>query len=142
MWEKICIFAFLSSLSFWDVRYRRVPAVWMILGSVVVCGYAGYGIRNGEFMWIDCITGVLPGIGILVTARITGKVGIADGWLLLLIGLVWGWRQCVIVLMASLFMISAAAIVLLLMRRVKRDSALPYIPFLAIAVCVGIGAGI
>ena len=74
--------------------------------------------------------GMLPGIVLLLVAVATKKAGWADGVVLLLLGLLWGARECTVSFALSLFAISIVSLILLALRKVDRNARLPYLPFL------------
>lgn len=85
---------------------------------------------------LECIIGLMPGLIFLLFAWLTKKVGYGDGWLLLILGFVLGYYQCVTILMISLLLASITAIILLVFYHVKRNTKLPFIPFLTAAICI------
>lgn len=139
MGEALFIFVFLMMMSICDIRSRRVPLPWLTAASFVVCVYTGIRFFSGEVMNWTYAAGLLPGVFFLLAAWGTGKIGYGDGWILLLLGLMVGYRQCIAVFLLSLLLISGISIILLAAGRVKRNSRLPYIPFLAAAFLMGNG---
>ena len=125
MWNILLVTGWLIM----DVRTRRVP-VWMLaLGGVlaawaVFCQYGGYP---------EVLKGCLPGLLLVAVAFATKKAGYGDGIVLCCLGVVLGGERSLLLFGISLFLISLCALILLALRRVKRNTGLPFLPFLAVA---------
>ena len=76
---------------------------------------------------------LLPGILLWAAGRLTGKIGEADGMVLMIMGMAVPAAQCLETAALSLFLIGLAALVFMVFRFAKRGTRLPYIPFLTIA---------
>lgn len=76
---------------------------------------------------------MLPGILLLVFAIATQKAGYGDGIVLLLLGMVAGGGKAWLLLGVSLFFVSAASVVLLVLRKAGRNMTIPYLPFLTVS---------
>lgn len=134
-------FLWLLVLSFYDIRYKRVP-VWMVmLGGAAMAGIGIYRGVCGETKPADLLTGILPGMALLLLALGTRKAGWADGVILMLLGSVMGFRQCILIVMFSLLLISALSAVLLVLKKADKATVIPYVPFLSIGfvLCVMLG---
>lgn len=129
---KGIFFLYLLGLSLWDVKERRVPVILLVLGSIAAGSVVAYGMATGRIRGVELILGAIPGLSLLLTAWLTGKAGYADGIVLLCCGIVWGYREALLILCLSLVLISFVSIALLLLHKVKRQSRIPYIPFLAV----------
>lgn len=84
------------------------------------------GVRRGA----ELILGLLPGMVLLLMTVTAKKAGPADGTVLLLLGLSLDYRDCAASFVLSLFIMSLVSLLLLALHRVKRNSKLPYLPFL------------
>lgn len=130
MWSFVFLALWLGALSVVDLRWKRVP-MWLLAAGgalmtmVSVVGHAE-GVRRGpEMIW-----GLLPGTVLLLVALTTKKAGVADGVVLLLLGLWLDYRECAASFVLSLFIMSLVSLLLLVLHKVKRNSKLPYLPFL------------
>lgn len=133
MAETILTECWLLAASILDIRSRRIPVWMLVLGGTaavltVVC--------RCEFTLTECmemIKGCIPGVILLITAAVTGKAGTADGIVLIILGICTGGKICLAVFMLSLLLISLFSGILLALRRVGRNTRLPYLPFLSAA---------
>lgn len=133
MAESLLTGCWLLAASTLDIRSRRVP-VWML---VLAGAFAGLTVvhRCGFTLaeWVEMVKGCVPGAILLILAAVTGKAGAADGIVLSFLGICMGGKVCLAVFMLSLLLISIFSGVLLVLRRVGRNTRLPYLPFLSAA---------
>lgn len=134
MIEAIVLF-YLFVLSFFDIREKKVPA-WMIIAGVT--GAMVFFVSKERLEGADLIgisisffENIVPGFFFLAAAVVTGKVGIADGMLLTAMGLVLGARNVLFACCIGLWILAVCSGILLMQHRIKRDTKLPCIPFLA-----------
>ncbi|MCM1057030.1 MAG: hypothetical protein NC517_05420 [Firmicutes bacterium] len=132
MWKEILTAIWLVPVSIMDARCKRVP-VWILwLGGAAAAGMLLYEGINGRLNgWQEC-RALLPGAILLAVAYVTGKAGMADGVILMLLGIFMGYEGCVAASLGGLFLIALFAGVLLALRRVKKDTRIPFVPFLAV----------
>lgn len=131
--ERMVILLFLGILSVRDCRERRVPVVWLIAGAVLLFGMGIGRCVQEELAWQEMILGSVPGILLLLIARLSGKAGYADGILLMELGACLGWRESIWLSCFSLLLLSVFSMILLCLRKAKKNTEIPYIPFLTIA---------
>lgn len=122
----------LLGLSGYDIRYKRVPVWLVLLGGVAAAG-------SGIFQWVclegspaDFFMGMIPGAVLLLLALGTQKAGWADGVVLMFLGSVLGFRQCILAVMFSFILISVVSAVLMILKKVDKGTAVAYVPFLTI----------
>lgn len=144
MWREAMMAAWLLPMSVMDVKSRRVPAWMLWIGAVAAVGTLLYEmISKGMTGWQVC-RGLLPGLVMLAVAFATGKAGMADGIIILLLGIFAGYEVCVAASLGGLFLLAFFSGILLVLRKVKRDTRIPFVPFLTVgwllAVC-GKGMG-
>ncbi len=138
MWKTVGLGVYLAILSIYDIRTRRIPVIWLVAGgAAAVCtlGYLCFSQGALEFM-SEGLKSLWPGLLMLVIARVSGKTGYGDGCVLLVTGGILGSAKSTAVFMMSLLFAAVAAAILLMWRRVGRNYKLPFVPFLAISVCL------
>lgn len=134
MWKLWGLTIYLTILSIYDIRERKIPVSLLLSGGTVVAVYVVYGLLSGGNSLDKFLIALIPGIILLAAAVLTGKVGSADGLLLMMVGPVMGFRQCASVFCISLFLTAIVSAVLLVLHRVDCSTELPYVPFLAVTV--------
>ena len=136
MWVEICLFFFLAVCAVFDGIHKKIPlaAVWLGMLAAVCLRVGGV---MGDVSLSSIVLSLLPGAIFFVLAFVTReKVGYGDGWVLLMIGLFLDPFRCFFVLLAGLFMESAAALILLVLRKIRRDKEIPFCPFLLLGMGV------
>ncbi len=124
-----------------DIKRRTLSNKGLLIGmGAIVLLFAANGLCSGmvaEIMLLQDgvpwqnIWGVLPGVGILVLSlMLKGSIGKGDGYLLCISGLALGLKQNLSILFYGLFLAGGTAAVLLGLGKVKRDTKLPFVPFL------------
>lgn len=136
MWKVGIVFTYLFVLSICDIKECRVPVLLLAAGSVFAGTVVIYELFTGHISWLQPLLGSLPGVFLLLVAWFSKKAGYADGIVLLCLGILYGYREGLLVLCVSLLLISLASVVLLMLRRVKRHTRIPYIPFLTVGFAV------
>ncbi len=101
-------------------------------GLTVVCT-CGFTLAE----CVEMVKGCVPGTILLFMAAATGKAGAADGIVLIFLGICTGGKICLAIFMLSLLLISIFSGILLVLRRVGRNTRLPYLPFLSAAWLLG-----
>lgn len=131
MWKEAMTAAWLLPMSVADIRSKRVP-VWMLgIGVLGAAGVLLYEGVNGELNGWQVCRGLIPGIILLAAAAATGKAGPADGMIVMLLGVLTGYEGCMAAALSGLFLLSLFSGILLALRRVKRNTKIPFVPFLA-----------
>lgn len=132
MWKEVLTVAWLVPMSIMDIKSKKVP-VWMLwIGASAAAGVVLYkGINGGLDGWSEC-RALLPGAILLAVAYATGKAGPADGVILMLLGVFTGYEDCVAASLGGLILIALFSAVLLTLRRVRKNTRIPFVPFLAV----------
>lgn len=136
MWIEIVLFLFLAVCAMFDGFSRRVPlaVVWLGMLTAVCLQISG---AMGETSLLTAVISLLPGMGFFLLSFLTReKVGYGDGWVLLMIGLFTGVYRCFLILLVGLIAESVAAILLIAVRKAKRDWEIPFLPFLLLGMGV------
>lgn len=124
----------LAGLSVYDIKKRKIP-VWAVL--LLGTGVLLYRILSGADVFLLLLS-MVPGFGLLLLAFCTREsIGTGDGMVLCVIGLFAGGKQAMAILGMALLFASALAALLLLMRRARRKTELPFLPCLWSACLVG-----
>lgn len=130
---------YLLSVSIFDIREKAIPVLFLVVGGLLTGAGVTYSVIVGEMTWYQPLLGMLPGAVLLVTAWITEKMGYGDGIVLLMIGGMTGYRGSLLVLCMGSFFASIFCVVLLAVRKVKKHSRIPYVPFLTGAYVLYLG---
>lgn len=133
---KMVMLGYFIILSIWDIRERQIPQYMLVAGTAIASVILGINVFVvGDVFWkmLTAFCGIIPGVGAMVLAKVSGKIGMGDGWVLLIVGLVSDYKICIAVLGVSMLLMASYSIIMLIVRRVTRDTMLPYLPFLTAA---------
>lgn len=136
MWIKIVILIYLTVLGVWDCQERKVPLGLLIIGGAAAFSAGIYRCTQGQLWWMESLFGVIPGVFLLLVARLSGKAGYADGLVLIELGVCMGFREAILLFGFSLLLLSVCSMVLLLLRKVHKNTKMPYLSFLAVIFLV------
>lgn len=128
----ILVVGYLLWLAVCDMRKLRVSMVSLAAGMIGTMVIVIIECSTGQRGIVEVVLGVLPSIFLLVLAWLTQKVGYADGTVLLMIGMLYGYGVTVFILCMSVMMLALVSGILLILRKAGRNTLIPYIPFLAV----------
>ena len=118
MWGILVIM--LLCYSVWDTRQKSIPILWVAAGLAIALVTGG----------ISGVRGMLPGlVFVLLAFAMRGKMGIADGLILAVIGGMTGIQYAVAILTAALVMSFFYSCVLLVFFKKGRSYCFPFVPF-------------
>lgn len=133
---EIIILVYMAMLSIFDLRENKVPAIILLVGviaafmySMILISITGYIVEG----FASVLLGAVPGMLLSAIAATTKKAGMADGIILALLGIVTDYRRALLVFCISMVVMALFSTVLLVLRIIKKNSELPYLPFLTIA---------
>lgn len=128
---------FLSICAVFDIRKREIPLALLMLGMITAAGIDVWQMVNRTLSIAEVGAALLPGTFFLAVSFLTGeKVGYGDGLLLLTEGLLAGLYRCCFALLIGLVTACVCSLLLLVFRRVQKNSVIPFAPFLAIGMGV------
>jgi len=141
---------YLGVLSFWDIRFRRIPAASLMAGiaAAAVLQILGnlqllpdkilYG--SGIFccdMWQLSFGGAAVGLLFLLVSKITKEsLGYGDSLLILSMGIYMGLWNLLDLLCIAFFLAAVFAIILLGIKKMRKKSAFAFMPFIEVAYLV------
>ena len=133
------VLGFLCICAVFDVRRKEIPVILIWIGFIAAFFANVWGVMNGTVSFIEIGLCLVPGIFFSLIGLCTREnVGFGDGLILLVMGLFIGFYRCFFVLCISLIFSSVFALILLLLRRAGKESRIPFAPFLAIGMGVGL----
>lgn len=122
---------FLISLSVEDIRLRKVSNQLLLMAGVLA---AGYRLLGDKLSLAQLLGGIGIGILFFVIGYVTREaVGYGDCWLIGILGVFLGVTQLIEVLCIAWGMALLVSVVLLCKKRFSRKTAIPFVPFVAVA---------
>ena len=131
MLAKVILLIYLILMGIWDMRKGHIS-----LGvSGIVAGFLFilrlFELYGDEVSWQYAFSGVLVGMMMFVVVYVSrGGVGRGDAIVFAITGLVYGFWYNFMLLFLSLTFCGITGGILLVMRRVKRKTLLPFVPFI------------
>ena len=130
---EIVLTVYLIIAAIMDVIKRRITVGVLLIGGVLGLT-AGFMRVSGTTLPVALLLqGMLPGILLMLLSYTTAMIGYGDSVIVCCMGLALGLRRCLFVLGIGLFLLSVFCIVLVTVRRVKKNSTMPFLPFLLFA---------
>lgn len=128
-------FLLLVYFSYEDIRSRRISTYALLAGFVTAAGYLIFAREHAawEYLAAGCV-----GVLFLLIGMAGECMGVGDGALIMLFGFLFGVRRQIVMLFIAVLLCAAAATVLMLTKRVKRTSRLPFVPFLLCGFCAAL----
>lgn len=121
IWNAIC-----------DWRNCKVSVCSLTIGTMGAFVFVLIESITGQKGGMEMVLGTLPGIFLLVLAWVTRKVGYADGIVLLIIGVLYGYVKTVFFLCMSILLLACVSGLLLVLKKASRNTVMPYIPSLTV----------
>lgn len=142
---RIGVCVYLSILGWFDLREKKVPVILLGCGTVAAIGRTVLCIFKDPDRWqwkaLMLMLGALPGAFMIILSWLTRKVGAGDGWALVNMGLFTDYKTCMFLWAISLLIMSLFSAGLLIFKKVKRSTKIPYLPFLALVQIFGMAFG-
>lgn len=129
---------FMGICALFDIKRKEIPVYAAAVGIFTAAALDFLHIFQGSLSFVDMGMALLPGGFFFLISFVTKeKVGYGDGLLLLMSGLFVGLYRCCFCLCISLLSASVFAIILIGMGKAEKNSKIPFAPFLAIGLGVG-----
>ena len=129
--ENWVMFLLLVMCSVSDFKKKTMPAVLLIVFSITVLGFVIFGDSVGVRLRVG---GAVLGILFLLISKCTKEaIGYGDSWLILFLGIQLGYLEAISVLFAASLLAAVASLFILWKCNWKRDTSLPFVPFLCIS---------
>lgn len=140
MWERMGYLftaVLLAYHSVSDIRMQCIPVRSLGAGVVLSTCWTIGKVLLGEQPQAAVILGLIPGSAVLLLARVTREqVGCGDGWELVIMGSLLGWKDCLLGLGIALFGVFTVSVILLVFRRVRGNTRIPFVPFLCMGTVI------
>lgn len=113
----------------WDVREKKIP---QNLTNTFFIISTGIFLMCYMQEWKTVFLGVLLGISIIGFSKISGgSIGLGDGKIICISGILLGFKQSLAMLLCALLLAAVWSAVLFAVKKGNRKSSLPFIPFLS-----------
>ena len=127
----IVITVWMLILAAWDIKCKKLPL--SLLGVGMAYGVFGFVLmiaEKGIISFSALLGAVGAGVLLVALAFLTGMVGYADGVVVIVIGLLADYRHVTAMLCMALLLASVYSAGLLIFKKAKRHTQIPFLPFL------------
>lgn len=126
--RMVIIIGVLLLCSYEDIREKKI-SVYAILAGIGVTLVLDVILK--DISLVNVLLGGTLGILLVIVSKLTrGAFGLGDAMLLGMIGISLGAFQTLLVLFYGLLITSVVSVVLLLLKRVKKQTQMPFVPFI------------
>ncbi len=121
--------AFIAICCIFDIRKKEIP-IFIIVAFGILSLIAVAIAQKPELYSV--LYSLIPGAAMLGLSLCTKEsIGYGDGFVVLVLGVLLGFVECVFVVLAGLFLSAVVGLVLLVFKKVRGKSRMPFMPFLA-----------
>lgn len=127
--EWAIVFGALCTIT--DCAWQRIDRSVLLLGILAGSSVTAFRLWQGILDWHEVLWALLPGLMLWIFCVLSeGKLGRGDGDMTLVLGLLLGWELCLAVLCTACMLTAVFAGVGLAAGRLKKNSRIPFAPFL------------
>lgn len=131
---NITAFSLLILCTYYDIRFKKLPVFILVIFAIIIIIING--LEDSLFSRAVFFR-IIPGTVFLMLALMTRQaVGYGDGIIIILLGLSLGSKRCITVVFIGLVLSSVFSLYILLLKKGSRQTRLPFVPFLLIAMGV------
>lgn len=143
MFKLIYLIICLLILSYIDVKSRAVPVWWLIvMGAVIPVAYVcDYTVCGERIDYKQLVIAIIIAITFVLLSVLTSMIGEADGIVIGYVCILSNVYIAIAAIIISFVILAASGGVLILLKRARLKSALPYMPFLTSAYVLTIILG-
>ncbi len=141
------VFLWLCAIGYIDFKKQIIPNMLILAGLIFWAVYEAVSILVfkepvKETLIASLLGGGVCGLGLLlISLLLRSALGMGDVKLMFVLGLLYGLVNVYSILLFSIIVMAAVAVILLLMKKVNRKSRLPMAPFVIIGFLIGVFAG-
>ncbi|MBR5357343.1 MAG: prepilin peptidase [Lachnospiraceae bacterium] len=118
-----------------DIKYKKING-YICLVMIMVSFLIRVKIKQDANFTI--LLDLIPGLLMYVLSKLSPRsIGEGDALVLIFIGSVVGYMKEMEFLIISVFLAGLIALILFVLKKVDRDTKLPFVPFLSVGVLAG-----
>lgn len=140
---KDMVLIFLAICALWDMKTKKLPAMWLYCGLLWMGIYAVSRLVMDKRDGMEILLSLLPGMGCLIFARWTNQIGEGDAWLILGLGMCFSFYDVIGLVMAAFFLAAIGSILMMISKHNMKNQRIAFVPYLFFAtLLMRIGVGI
>lgn len=127
----VSLFGFEILWTIQDLKGQKISRLLLFGGILAGAGFALYRAITGQDTVFAWAAGLLPGALLLAYGFLTeGKVGKADGYMVIALGLFLGWDICTAILAAACLVTAVFAGIGIALKKMTGNTKISFAPFL------------
>lgn len=127
---KEIVLIFLAVCALWDLKTKKLPAMWLYCGILWMGIYAVSRLVMDKRDSMDILLSLLPGVGCFMCARWTKQLGEGDAWLILGLGMCFSFNDVFGIIMVAFFLAAIGSILMMMSKRSMRNQRIAFVPYL------------
>ncbi len=128
---QIGIMGMLAVASAQDIKKKQIKTTVVVIFSILAVIIHMF---TNELTITNMLLGAIPGVVLMGLSFLTrGKIGLGDGVVVAASGLFLGLQKNIELFLTGLILCGLWALALVVIRKKKRDYAIPFVPFLLAA---------
>ena len=142
MIKSIMTMAFLVLIAIFDLKDKRIPLGVIVIGGIIsffrlVCVLHFAGPFSEQVRIISvALAGALPGLAMTILSFCSDKTGKGDGPVIMMIGINESCTFAALLMCFACILMALFSIVPLALRKITKNTKMPYIPFVAGAFAI------
>lgn len=133
---KYIIMLFLIVSMVYDIREKKIPALWIWGSILIMVVYRFHMWWNGECTALEVMLAFIPGLLLYIFSRISSEIGNGDGLLIIATGCFFSWEEHLKVLFFAFFLAAFFSMGTIIFKRDFKNRRIPFIPFLCSAAAI------
>lgn len=114
-----------------DLRRKKIENKYLRIGGILGLVFKGISLVRGSVTVREWCLALVPGILLLVIAKVTNeKIGYGDGLVLLILGNFFVFFEVWMILQTAIFLVMSFSFILLCSKKVSKEYQIPFLPFL------------
>lgn len=127
----LILFLYLFVMSIYDVKKREIQMGFSALAAVLLLVGQLICLFQGKLPWYFIPGGIIPGCFLIWLSWFSkGQVGIGDGIVFVVSGILLGFFETVVLLFVSLLFAAVSGGIMIFLKRLNRKDSLPFVPFI------------
>ena len=133
-YRMIMVAGYLLMMSIMDLKVKRISYAASTVCFIAIVSSFIFEIIKGRMPDLFSLAGVLLGVALILLSKLTdGSIGMGDGIVFCLTGMVLGLAGNFSLLCTSLLLAGILSIVLICTRMIKKSDSIPFVPFVFLA---------
>lgn len=137
--NKIVTWILLGICCVYDLSYKKIPLLFLLCGAA----FGTVLLWRGDVVWGEVMFSLVPGVILLLMGFFSGeKIGYGDGALVIVLGILEGGANCLWDVAIGLLVLMIVVTILLMLKKVGKETEMPFAPFLLVAHVIGCFFGV